>query len=447
MEDRGRAAFPRRSQQAPAEGEEDPAERRAPRRGRGRRTCPSRPAPRSHRRAPPCSRGSGAPWRGRPSRPAASAPRPSRSAPSEAAPAPRSGAASRGRRARTARAPAPRRSRWRPRSRRAAALRRRRRPARCSAGRAASDSRCRPGRRRALPTSASTAVSRLAVAARSVNEAADSARPNSSARGRAQPARRDRARRGPRPHQPVDVAVEHVVERGRAAAGEAEADERRRQQRRRGAAVRADCSAAGAREQQQHHDPGLRQRHVVAPRPGGNGLAAKRRGGECDGGCERQGGERDVRRPERRQRGSQEQHAGRGRRARRDADARRARRGAEPRAAGRRARPGSRCAEPPPDAPETTAARRGDRDRERAAAQPGPGRVVRAERRALGSRALARAAAEQHHPVDADREQQPDRHNGGEDSSGEEVGCHQVHESSSGRGSRRGVSTPGSSQR
>ncbi len=59
------------------------------------------------------------------------------------------------------------------------------------------------------------------------NENAESARPNSSARLGAHAAGRDRAALRPLAHQRVDVAVEHVVERARAAAREREAGHRR----------------------------------------------------------------------------------------------------------------------------------------------------------------------------------------------------------------------------
>ena len=55
-----------------------------------------------------------------------------------------------------------------------------------------------------------------------MNEQAESASPNSSARGAVmRPAATGTARRA-RAHQPVDVAVEHVVERARSAARERE---------------------------------------------------------------------------------------------------------------------------------------------------------------------------------------------------------------------------------
>ena len=58
-------------------------------------------------------------------------------------------------------------------------------------------------------------------------ESAESASPNSSARaGGTRPAATGRCSRA-LAHQPVDVRVEHVVERARAAAREREADHRR----------------------------------------------------------------------------------------------------------------------------------------------------------------------------------------------------------------------------
>ena len=81
--------------------------------------------------------------------------------------------------------------------------------------------------------------------------------------------RRDPVRgHGPRPralpHQPVDVAVEHMVEGARAAARQREADHRRDGDLPRRQAARAGDEAAEAGQQEQRHDPRLRQRDVVA---------------------------------------------------------------------------------------------------------------------------------------------------------------------------------------
>ena len=63
----------------------------------------------------------------------------------------------------------------------------------------------------------------------------------------------------PRPlaHQPVDVAIEHVVERARAAAGEREADHRRHGDVPGRQAARTGDEAAEAGDEQQRHDRGF----------------------------------------------------------------------------------------------------------------------------------------------------------------------------------------------
>ena len=115
---------------------------------------------------------------------------------------------------------------------------------------------------------------------------ADSTTPNAVRPARRDPAGRDRPRRRARPHQPVDVAVEHVVQRAGAAAGQRAADDQRRQRQpaagRRRARRRSSRSTGG--QHQQRHDPRLGQRHVVAPRwrsragrARAQGLAAPRR--------------------------------------------------------------------------------------------------------------------------------------------------------------------------
>ena len=107
-------------------------------------------------------------------------------------------------------------------------------------------------------------------------------------------ARGDRALLRPLAHQPVDVRVEHVVERAGAAAREREADHRGDEEVERGSALRADEHPGRARDEQQGHDPRLRQRHVVPPRPGRDGFAAEAlRRGEGGSG-ERARGEGDV---------------------------------------------------------------------------------------------------------------------------------------------------------
>ena len=78
------------------------------------------------------------------------------------------------------------------------------------------------------------------VDASSTNESAESASPNSSAaRAATRPDATGRCSRA-LAHQRVDVAVEHVVERARAAAGEREAEHRHGEQPERRHALRAD---------------------------------------------------------------------------------------------------------------------------------------------------------------------------------------------------------------
>jgi hypothetical protein len=66
----------------------------------------------------------------------------------------------------------------------------------------------------------------------------------------------------------VDVAVEHVIQGARPAAGEREAAQRREREPGGGQAARAHDHAAGARDEEEHHDPRLGERDVVAPRAG-----------------------------------------------------------------------------------------------------------------------------------------------------------------------------------
>ena len=65
-------------------------------------------------------------------------------------------------------------------------------------------------------------------------------------------------------HQPVDVAVEHVVEGARAAAREGEPDHRGDGDVPRRQAAGACHEAAEAGDEEQRHDARLRERHVVA---------------------------------------------------------------------------------------------------------------------------------------------------------------------------------------
>ena len=74
----------------------------------------------------------------------------------------------------------------------------------------------------------------------------------------------DGALLGAAAHEDVDVAVEHVVERGCSAAGEREADHRDREEPERRHSLRADEHPGGAGEEEERHDPRLRQREVVA---------------------------------------------------------------------------------------------------------------------------------------------------------------------------------------
>ena len=108
-------------------------------------------------------------------------------------------------------------------------------------------------------------------------------------------------------HVPVDVAVEHVVERARTAAGERQPGHGDGEQPRGREAAGADDHAAGPGEQQQAHDARLGQRQVVPPRRRGHRLAAER----CSRRDERRGqgqrGERDVQGPPDHERGGDEE--------------------------------------------------------------------------------------------------------------------------------------------
>ena len=135
-------------------------------------------------------------------------------------------------------------------------------------------------------------MSTFTVEASSANESAERTRPNSSARGAGTRPGGDRPRRRALAHQPVDVAVEHVVERARAAAGEREPEQHRGELRPARPAARADEHPGRAGEEEERHDPRLRQRHVVAPRAERRRLAPER-----DRQRDERGGERGARRP------------------------------------------------------------------------------------------------------------------------------------------------------
>ena len=96
---------------------------------------------------------------------------------------------------------------------------------------------------------------------------------------RRHPAGGDRPRARPLAHQRVDVAVDHVVERAGAAAGEREPDDERGQVAERRHALRADEHPADPGQEQQRHDPRLGQRHVVRASAGRQpvGAAARQR--------------------------------------------------------------------------------------------------------------------------------------------------------------------------
>jgi hypothetical protein len=99
---------------------------------------------------------------------------------------------------------------------------------------------------------------------------------------------------GARAHQAIDVGVEHVVERTRAAAGQREAGHRRQEEPAVGDALRTDEHPGGAREQQQRHDSRLRQRDVVPPGTGLDGIAAEALDAQHQRRCERERGEQCV---------------------------------------------------------------------------------------------------------------------------------------------------------
>ena len=100
---------------------------------------------------------------------------------------------------------------------------------------------------------------------------------------------RDRALLRAAAHEHVDVAVEHVVERGRSAAGEREADHRDREEPERRHALRADEHPGGAGEEEERHDPRLRQREVVARGGERRRFAAQRANDDDEREAERDG--------------------------------------------------------------------------------------------------------------------------------------------------------------
>jgi hypothetical protein len=116
-------------------------------------------------------------------------------------------------------------------------------------------------------------------------------------------------RDGPVPgasHQPVEVAIEHVVERARSAAGERQPGHRDPEGRERRHAAGADEHPGRAGQQEQRHDPRLGQRDVVAPGRRGDGLAAEGPGCSNERRGEREARQRQVRRPRGHERGRQE---------------------------------------------------------------------------------------------------------------------------------------------
>ena len=109
------------------------------------------------------------------------------------------------------------------------------------------------------------------------------------------------------PHVPVDVPVEHVIERAGAAAGERQARHRDHEQPRGGETLCPDDHPACPGKQEQAHDPRLGQRQVVPPRRGGHRLAPERLRRCDERRCEGQRGETDVQRPPDRERCCEEE--------------------------------------------------------------------------------------------------------------------------------------------
>jgi hypothetical protein len=107
-------------------------------------------------------------------------------------------------------------------------------------------------------------------------------------------ARRDRTLVGAA-HVHVDVAVEDVVQRTGAPAGEREAGHRRGEEAGGRHALCADEHPSGGSQQEQNHDARLREREVIPPGGAGDGLAASGadRGSHCRS-YERGGAEREM---------------------------------------------------------------------------------------------------------------------------------------------------------
>ena len=82
---------------------------------------------------------------------------------------------------------------------------------------------------------------------------------------RRDPACRHRPVGRARTHQAIDVAIEHVVERARAAARESAANDEGCEAHRRGITAGGRDHRADRGQHEQRHDPRLGQRHVVAP--------------------------------------------------------------------------------------------------------------------------------------------------------------------------------------
>ena len=114
--------------------------------------------------------------------------------------------------------------------------------------------------------------------------------------GRRDAAGGDRPRARATPHQPIDVAVDDVVQRARAAAGQAESDEclRGTCQRRQAGGTHDHRRASG--EQQQAHDARLRQRDVVAPASRGQVMRAHAREGCPERGARGERADHEVQR-------------------------------------------------------------------------------------------------------------------------------------------------------
>ena len=134
----------------------------------------------------------------------------------------------------------------------------------------------------------------LTVVARSANDSAERTRPNSSARGA-----------GTRPDATGRAAVRSPISRSMSRSitwlsalapphASARPSEHRRELDAAGPAARADEHPGGSGQEQQRHDPRLRQRHVVAPRPERERLAAERDGERHERRGQRRAGGGDV---------------------------------------------------------------------------------------------------------------------------------------------------------